>query len=222
MEERENPRQIWERRYSRMRAADVRPNVDPWLERWLPQLAVAQDIVARNATVLELGCGSGRDTRYLLDHGFRVVAGDYSRSALSTAREFVAQAAFVQFDLRDGLPFPRETFPVTIAGLCLHYFSQAETQRIVAEIRGRLRPGGYLLVRVNSVRDVHHGAVGHTEIEPGCYLVDGALKHFFDADDLRALFADGWRLHHLEERTIHRYQNSKVVWEILVEKIGRA
>ena len=109
MEERENPRQIWERRYAGMRATDVRPNVDPWLERWLPQLATAQDV-----PVLELGCGSGQDTRYLVDHGFRVIAGDYSRSAISTAHEFTAQAAFVQFDLRDGLPFPRETFPVII------------------------------------------------------------------------------------------------------------
>ena len=209
-----DPRQIWDRRYAGMRATDVRPNVDPWLERWLPQLAAAQD-----ASVLELGCGSGRDTHYLVDHGFRVIAGDYSRSAISTARASAAQAAFVQFDLRDGLPFPRETFPVIIAGLCLHYFSQAETQRIVAEIRDRLRPGGYLLVRVNSVRDVHHGAVGHAEIGPGCYLVDGALKHFFDADDLRALFADRWRMHHLEERTIHRYENPKVVWEMVVEKV---
>jgi SAM-dependent methyltransferase len=217
MEERENPRQIWERRYSRMRAADVRPNADPWLERWLPQLAAAQDV-----PVLELGCGSGQDTRYLVDHGFRVIAGDYSRSALTTARASAAQAAFMQFDLRDGLPFPRETFPVIIAGLCLHYFSRVETQRIVAEIRDRLCPGGYLLVRVNSVRDVHYGAVGYAEIELGSYLVNGALKHFFDADDLRALFADGWRLHHLEERTIHRYENPKVVWEMVMEKNGRA
>ena len=213
---REDPRLIWERRYVQFRAAGIRLIDDPWLERWLPQLAEARDV-----PVLELGCGIGQDTRYLVDRGLRVIAGDYSRAALDTARELAAPAAFVQYDLRDGLPFPRETFPVIVAGLCLHYFTQAQTERIVAEVRDRLQPGGILLVRVNSVRDVHHGAVGHPEIEPGCYLVDGALKRFFDADDLRALFARGWQVRHLEERTMYRYQTPKVVWEVVVEKVYR-
>lgn len=213
MEGHEDPRLIWERRYVQIRAVGLRLIADPWLERWLPQLAKV-----RGAPVLELGCGIGQDTRYLMERGFRVIAGDYSRTALDVARELAAPVAFVQYDLRDGLPFPRETFPVIVAGLCLHYFDQAQTERIVAEICDRLRPGGLLLARVNSVRDVHHGAVGNEEIEPGCYLVHGALKHFFDAGDLRALFADGWRLHHLEERTIYRYDNPKVIWEVVVEK----
>lgn len=214
MEEHVDPRLIWERRYDRMREINICPKADPWLERWLSQLSTARDM-----PVLELGCGSGQDTSYLIERGFRVVTGDYAWNALQSACESAACASFVQFDLRDGLPFPRETFPVIVAGLCLHYFTQAQTERIVAEIRDRLRPGGILLARVNSVRDVHHGAVGNEEIEPGCHLVHGALKHFFDAGDLRALFADGWRIRNLEERTIYRYDNPKVIWEVVVEKV---
>jgi len=208
-----DPKELWERRYSRMRSAGIRPNGDPWLARWRAQLEVADHL-----PILDLGCGSGQDAAWLLDAGFRVISGDYCQAALKTAAQAASEATFLQMDLRDGLPFPQEIFNIIVAGLCLHYFTWEKTQRILAEVFARLRPGGYLLARVNSIRDVHHGAVGHEEIEPGCYRVDGELKHFFDGDNLQQLFAGDWILRHLEETTIHRYRHPKIVWEIVAEK----
>jgi len=37
-----DPKELWERRYSRMRSAGIRPNGDPWLARWRAQLEVAE------------------------------------------------------------------------------------------------------------------------------------------------------------------------------------
>lgn len=46
---------------------------------------------------------------------------------------------------------------------------------------------GILLVQLNSTKDVNHGAVGHEEIEPGFYLVNGERKRFFDQDSIDTL-----------------------------------
>jgi len=197
-----------------MQQAGIQPHPDPRLARWATILDGA-----RPDPVLDLGCGEGQDAAWLTAHGVHVIAGDYSGRAVMAARQVAPAASFIQMDLRDGLPFPRATFNIIVAGLCLHYFTHKQTRRILADVRTCLRPGGQLLARVNSRQDVNYGACGHAEVEPGCYLVNGELKRFFTREDVQDLFADGWTLYHLEEMTIHRYHKPKVVWEIRVEKV---
>ena len=59
------------------------------LLRWLP----------KNAPVLELGCGRGRDARFLRDAGFSVVATDAVESFLSIARKKDPLGTYLQFAL---------------------------------------------------------------------------------------------------------------------------
>ena len=91
-------------------------------------------------------------------------------------------------------------------------------KRQAGEIRRCLQPGGYLLGRVNSIRDIHHGAVGHEEVGPRLFRVNGELKRFFDRDDVERLIGPGWIRHGLEELTVDRYASPKVLWEFVVEK----
>ena len=88
----------------------------------------------------------------------------------------------------------------------------------VQQIRRCLRPGGLLLCRVNSTRDVHHGAAGLEEIEPHYFRIAARYadaKRFFDAADLDRLFADGgWREASRQELTNQRYAAPKVAWEL--------
>lgn len=145
---------------------------DPWLERWLP-LVVAR---ADGDALLELGCGSGRDTRTLARAGLRVVGIDLSADAIEEARVRVPTAQFHCQDIRTPFPLPAGTLGVVVASLSLHYFDWPETMALVERIRQQLRPGGLLLCRLNSTRDFHHGA--RREVEAGAdnfYLVDGCL-----------------------------------------------
>jgi SAM-dependent methyltransferase len=214
-----DPREIWEGRFARLNKDKVQHNYEPWLARWRALLETSHAI-----PLLDLGCGSGFDSRYLAgegvdtNHPFDVISADYCRSALACTGEVAPRAQRVQMDLRGDLPFPHEAFQVIIANLCLHYFSWAQTRAIIEKVRHRLKVSGFLIARFNSKKDVHHGALGHEEIEPGCYIVGGMLKHFFDGEDLKQLFAEDWTIHGLEEMTIHCYSKPKVVWELVAEK----
>lgn len=148
-----------------------------------------------------------------------MIAVDLSSEALKTAHRTARQAMLAQMDLRKGLPFRNGTFQVIIASLSLHYSLWAQTQRVISDVQTCLKPGGYLLARFNSHNDVHHGAVGYPEIEPGCFLVEGELKHFFDQGSLGRLFQEQWQVCGLEEKVIHRYGKPKVVWELAAEKL---
>lgn len=191
---------------------------DRWMQRWLPQLRSG----ARAGPVLELGCDRGGDTAWLLDQGFEVVATDIALDALRACASNAPRAQRLQHDLRTPLPFADERFGAVIASLCLHYFDWATTTRAVVEVRRCLRPGGLLLCRVNSVRDVLHGANAGEEVEPGLRRVHGTYsvdKRFFERSDLERLYAPAaWDWLSCEEHTIHRYDEPKVAWELVLRK----
>jgi SAM-dependent methyltransferase len=184
---------------------------DTWLQRWLPLLREHTG----ERCVLELGCGQGRDTAVLVAAGLRVVAIDDSPGALAEAQQAVPDATFIQSDLRAPLPIDRGDVGTIVASLSLHYFDGQTTRQIVERLRACLAPDRLLLCRVNSIRDVHHGATGHPELEPGYFRVGDQTKRFFDRADLLTLFADGWHIAALEEQTIDRYARPKVIWELI-------
>jgi SAM-dependent methyltransferase len=185
---------------------------DPWLARWLKLIGER----AGGLSVLELGCGGGRDTEVLAAAGHRVVAVDLSPDSVAKARTRVPQAEFHCQDIR--APFPVDAAGVVVASLSLHYFPWPETEALVGRIRRVLSPAGVLLCRLNSTNDHHFGASGHPPIDENFYLVDGAPKRFFDRAAVARLFSSGWRMQSAEERTIDRYDLPKSAWEVVLEK----
>lgn len=182
-------------------------NTDPWLDRWLPLITQQSP----GQPVLELGCGSGRDTAELIAAGCQVIAADISLESLHHCAARGDRAVPVQLDLGAPLPFRSGRLAVIVASLSLHYFTWRLTRQIAAEVERCLRPGGLLLARVNSTKDVNHGAAAGDEIEPCFYRVDGAPKRFFDRQAVVDLL-EGWDIELVEENVIHRYARPKVVW----------
>jgi SAM-dependent methyltransferase len=99
----------------------------------------------RGGLVVELGCGSGLLTRYLLDAGHRVLATDASPAMLDLASEHAAGAEVRQVVLPDD-PVP-EADAVVSVGHPLNYLPDEPALRraLVAAARA-LRPGGVLAV----------------------------------------------------------------------------
>jgi len=100
------------------------------------------------STVLELGCGDGRDALHLAELHHRVIACDFSDTALSEFTEAAASLDIEQHLLDiEALPysFAGESFDAVYARLSLHYFSTAVTRDVFAEIARMLRPSGIFL-----------------------------------------------------------------------------
>ena len=189
---------------------------DRWLDRWLALVADR----AAGQPVLELGCGAGRDTEVLAGAGHLVVGLDLSPAQVDAARSRAPSAQLSCQDVRDPFPASAAQARVVVASLSLHYFAWSETVALVQRIRKLLLPNGLLLCRLNSTNDVHHGAVGHPEIEKDYYLVGDQPKRFFDRAAIETLFADGWRTLSLQEQTVQRYARPKVLWEAVVESVA--
>lgn len=95
--------------------------------------------------VLEVGCGAGPLTAWLVDHGATVTAMDVSPSMLGLARQRVGTAAtFHLADAAQPLAFAADgEFDVVVASLVLHYLEDWEP--VLAEFRRVLKPDGNVL-----------------------------------------------------------------------------
>lgn len=181
--------------------------VDDWLDRF-------DSIIANcKSPVLDLGCGSGNDTLYFIEKGKRVIACDQSRNAIDNIQKNFPEVVEARcFNMLDGFVFADDSFGIVCADLCLHYFTETDTHMILNEIRRILIPGGHLFVRVNSVKDVNHGAGQGLEVEHHLYRTDdGMFKRFFDKEDVRRLFAD-FEILFCEEQKMLRYSAEKIVF----------
>ncbi len=96
---------------------------------------------------LDLGCGNGKTTSFLIDNGFTVTGADFSSEAVGICRKlFDGTAEFVQADAAD-LPFDDCSFDYIAAVHILEHLDSEGLGKASEEMLRVLRPGGYLFVR---------------------------------------------------------------------------
>jgi SAM-dependent methyltransferase len=108
-------------------------------------LHLLEPVRDRGGLVLELGCGSGLLTRYLVDAGHRVIATDASPAMLDLARD-TAPGADVRLLVLPDDPLP-DADAVVGVGHVLNYLPDAGAieRGLVAAARA-VRPGGVLAI----------------------------------------------------------------------------
>jgi len=176
-------------------------------DAWLDEHA---DLLRPGLTALELGCGTGDDTAELARIGIDVIALDRSLQQLRRTREQAPGVRLVRRDMRAGLPFDDGRFDLVVSSLSIHYFEWATTCRIAAEIARVLRPGGWLVCRVNRVGDVHFDYGVGREIEPEFFEVrPGHTKRFFSEETLREVLEAHFEVDSIAPRVSRRWGKEK-------------
>ncbi|BCA79054.1 SAM-dependent methyltransferase [Desulfuromonas sp. AOP6] len=143
-------------------------------------------------SLLELGCGQGRDTIFLARNDLHVTALDYSDAAVATTLEKAATAGVSSMvvsrvhDVRQVLPFPDASFDACYSHmlLCME-LSTAEIDFILGEILRVLRPGGLVVYSVRSDRDKHYRFGTH--LGEDIYQIGDFVVHFFTTEKIRSL-----------------------------------
>ena len=109
-------------------------------------LALLEPVRERDGLVIELGCGSGLLTKYLVDAGHRVIATDASPAMLDLARQHAAGAQEIRRLTLPDDPIPSADAIVSV-GHVLSYLSSAEAiDRALVAIADALRPDGLLAI----------------------------------------------------------------------------
>lgn len=199
-------------------------NDNPWEElvyrkgrqinRW-PYTAVVSGVMrllgnglARGSSVLELGCGTGNNLRFLADEGFRAFGIDNSETAIEIARRQLA-GWNLEADLRCGsftqLPFEDETFNLVIDRAALVHNEYPRLLDAIQEAHRVMKPGAFLLsFGLNGLehRDRRYGkqVATHTwgTFSSGKFK-DAGVTCFFEPEEIEELFSPfstvDWKIH---------------------------
>ncbi len=201
----ERSRNHWENVFEKLERNEIKQ--DDWLEMF------NEEIDKCKTPIIDLGCGSGNDSLYLINRGKTVIACDYSKNAIEKIKKNIPEIKRTEnFDMREGLPFEDDYTDLIIADLSLHYFSKKVTFDILGEIRRVLKPEGLLLFRVNSTKDTNYVPSERIEVEHNFYETSVGYKRFFDEEDINRFF-EMWDKVYINEETMGRYGHEKILWK---------
>ncbi len=110
-------------------------------ERRVRSAALSALGISRGTRVTELGCGTGSNTRLLVDLGAQVTAIDLSEPMLKRARSKVPGARFLRHDILSYRGPPAER---VLLAFVLHEMDAGVRARALEAARENLAPGGLL------------------------------------------------------------------------------
>jgi SAM-dependent methyltransferase len=156
-------------------------------------------LLPAGTTIVELGCGKGNDAAYFAQHGYSVLAIDFSQVMIQRNAERYRHLPTLTFQVANiDQPFPWEndSFGAVYARLSLHYFSDAVTKAVFQEIHRILKPEGLLAFLCKSVHDSLYGQ--GEKIEQDMFMREGHVRHFFSEDYAKACLGEGFKVETLQ------------------------
>ncbi len=186
-------------------------------ENWLDKYKGIINKVEGNS-VVDLGCGIGQDTKWLINNGFDVISCDISSIALEKLKEFIPESKTLQIDIRETLPFKDNSINLVNADLSIHYFNMTDTIKVFNEINRILIPNGMLIGRVNSDKNEGYIREETKIIEDNYYYDFEKYFRLFNKEQFDIL-SKNWKTIVLNEDVITRVNKKKVLWEFIFQKI---
>jgi ubiquinone/menaquinone biosynthesis C-methylase UbiE len=105
------------------------------------QLALQGLTIHSDTQVLDLCCGSGQTTHFLVKSSQNVTGLDASPKSLQRARLNVPEASYVEA-FAEEMPFADNLFDVVHTSVALHEMQPQQLRKIINEVYRVLKPGG--------------------------------------------------------------------------------
>lgn len=185
-----------------------------------PLAEITEPYFPRQARILELGCGVGRDAVFFAEHGHRVTATDGSKVVIGQNRQRInhKNITFDILDMRQPLPYESDSYDVVYANLSLHYYSHDRTGAMFGQIGRVLRPNGILAFACKAFDSLHAGGV---QLEPNIFASpSGATIHLFSEPYVHEVTDPIAKIKHLDEiEEDFNGRHSRIVRCIAVKEI---
>ncbi|MFH1401100.1 MAG: class I SAM-dependent methyltransferase [Nanoarchaeota archaeon] len=141
--------------------------------------------VRHGGLILDVGCGPGRDAKYFVSQGFRVIGIDMSPKMVRIARREVQHAEFHVMDFLD-MEFPNEFADAIWFNSSLLLVEKHYAPFILKEMRDILKPKGIIYISLSEGKGqgVLHDAKHDVK----------KFYAFYDKKEAELLLKDGFRI----------------------------
>jgi len=188
------------------------PNLTPTSHRdtFLTQIQTQQNLINANdtITILELGCGYGRDTKFFSELGHVVLGIDYSYEMLSHAKQIASKAHFINMDIRQ---IKNVLVDTSIDGIwcnaTLLHLPKDEAMDVLKAVYVAVKVGGCLFVNFKVKNDNDENESGEVfevderytdirnkeEVDTNADDTRRKLYSYYTKDEVRTLLeSSGW------------------------------
>ena len=156
-------------------------------------------LAIQHANVIEIGCGTGKNTEWLAAHARHVTAMDFSSGMLDRARAHVrsSHVEFVTHDIRQPWPVESSWADIVVGNLVLEHIHALEP--VFCEAARVLRTGGLLYVaELHPYRQWRGGQAHFAAADGGETIHVPAFVHTV-SDYINAGIAVGLLVSHVDE-----------------------
>ena len=132
---------------------------------------------AKLLDILEIGCGTGKNTEYLLTKAKKLVGADFSAEMLAQAKEKVKaeNVEFRQFDLREDWNFNENQFDFITCSLALEHIENIDF--VFGQARKVLRANGLFYIGELHPFKQYQGSKARFEIGSGVFELECFVHH---------------------------------------------
>jgi 2-polyprenyl-3-methyl-5-hydroxy-6-metoxy-1,4-benzoquinol methylase len=173
------------------------------------------NITKQNADVLELACGPGNITQYLLNKrpDFKLLGTDLAPNMIELAKINNSSAQFQLLDSRD-IKQLHKTYDAIMCGFILPYLSKEEAIQLINDSALILNKNGVIYI---STMEDDYSLSGFKKGSTG----DEIYMHYHQADYLtEALIQSGFIIIDVQRKTYLAADNTTVIDLILVAKLN--
>ena len=154
---------------------------------------------------LEIGCGTGKNTEWLITKAKQITAIDFSEKMLAKAKEKInsSKVTFLQADITKPWTFIKEKFDLVTFSLVLEHIENLDF--IFSEVSKIISPGGIVYLGELHPYKQYAGTKARFETDEGlqvldCYIhnlsdfIQPALKHGFNVENINEYLDDDEKL----------------------------
>jgi ubiquinone/menaquinone biosynthesis C-methylase UbiE len=146
---------------------------------------------------LEIGCGTGKNTEWLLQKAQQVMAVDFSEAMLAKAKEKIiaSNVLFQQADITQPWSFGCNQYQLVAFSLVLEHIEHLEP--IIKEANNALKPGGYIYIGELHPFKQYSGSKARFDTADGRQILECYTHHI--SDFIQAAQKNGFQTTDLQE-----------------------
>lgn len=131
-------------------------------------------------SVLEIGCGTGKNTTWLLQKAEQITAVDLSDEMLARAKAKITshKVTFIQADITQGWTFCNNQYDLISFSLVLEHIEHLDP--IFKKVNDALAPGGYIYMGELHPFKQYTGTKARFDTDEGCQVVPCFNHHISD------------------------------------------
>jgi SAM-dependent methyltransferase len=209
----------WEREYRNPRLVTKNDGPQSDTLRFLKYLKKEEKFRVEDRNILDLGCGTGRNSNYLAEKGNSVIGIEISRTALDIAKARAKEMG-VEVDYRLGdigieYAIDDNSIDVILDVTSSNSLDENGREIYLKEMNRVLKTGGYIFVRAlckDGNKNVKALLSDHPGREKDTYVLAeiGLVERVFSKEDIISLYSKYFKILKLEKKSGYTTYNDRI------------